>query len=274
MSAPILKWAGGKSRLAPRVAEAFGRPCEGTYYEPFLGSASVFLHLRAHGLIERAVLSDVNEKLIKAYRALRDDADGVLRELEQLPRDDWSERYREVRDDFNAGPHSGAAHAARLFWLNRACFNGLYRENKSGGFNVHVGSYKALRLPDPERFREVAELLQGVTLYATRFERALDQAGPGDHVYCDPPYVGTFAAYSAAGFSEADQHALARAARGAASRGARVVLSNADLPAVRNELYPTEQGFEVVASLQVRRSISRGKRGKAAELLAAIGEVA
>ena len=95
---PILKWAGGKSRLVEPIADAFGEPCRGTYYEPFVGSASVFLHLRATGLVSRAVLSDANPKLIAVHRAVRDDVDGLLSRLDLLPKDDWRERYYEVRE--------------------------------------------------------------------------------------------------------------------------------------------------------------------------------
>ena len=110
---PILKWAGGKSRLAGMINDAFGGTCEGTYYEPFVGSASVFLHRRARGVIRRAVLSDANGKLMAFHRAVRDQVDEVIVEIERLPRADWQERYYEVREAYNRGPWEGPAHAAR-----------------------------------------------------------------------------------------------------------------------------------------------------------------
>src|SRR5262245_34615845 len=127
---PVLKWAGGKARLADRIDQAFGGGCEGTYFEPFVGSGAVVRHRKARGRVGRAVLSDANAKLVAVHVAVRDEVDAVLRALAGLPTDDgWKDHYYEVRDLYNAGPFTGAAHAARFLWLNRAGYNGLYREN-------------------------------------------------------------------------------------------------------------------------------------------------
>lgn len=275
---PVLKWAGGKARLAPRICEAFAEPCRGTYYEPFCGSAAVLLYRRACGDVEDAVLSDVNPKLVAVHLAIRDHVEGVLNALDRLPADDWRERYYDVRDRFNNGPWDGPTHAARFIWLNRAGFNGLYRENRKGAFNVPVGRYSALRLPRAEHFRKVSELLQGVDIVCASFDEVLCMAGEGDHVYCDPPYVpltatANFTAYQKQPFGAEAQEALAREARRAARSGARVVLSNHDLPLVREELYPPHEGFEHVSSPQVARSISRKSAGrkKVGEVIARIG---
>ena len=274
---PILKWAGGKARLAKQIDEAFRDPCSGTYYEPFIGGAAVFLHRRRKKRIERAVLSDANAKLIALYAALRDDVEGVLDALARLPMRDWRERYYDVRDAFNAGPHHGAAHAARFLWLNRTCFNGLYRENLKGGYNVPVGRYARLSLPAPEKLRNVSKALAGVELRACSFEEVLAEAGADDQVYCDPPYVplsatASFTAYCKAAFGPEEQQALADAAHAAATRGARVVLSNHDVPIVRQELYTKERGFRVVFNPDVKRSISRkgSSREPVREVIAAI----
>jgi DNA adenine methylase len=278
---PIMKWAGGKARLAGQIAEAFGGPCEGTYYEPFLGSAAVFLHLKAAGLVGRAVLGDANDKLIEVHRAVRDDVEGLLRRLDELPGDDWRDRYYEVRDDYNNGPPKGTLHAARFVWLNRAGFNGLYRENKSGRFNVPVGRYSKLSIPSAEHFRAVSELLRGVELVSCTFDDLMAEAGDGDQIYCDPPYVplsetACFTGYCKVPFGLAEQKQLALVARKAAFKGARVVLSNHDLPVVRNELYPSASGFQHVARPRVARAISRAarSRGRVAEVIAAIGPLA
>lgn len=273
---PILKWAGGKARLAPQIAQAFAGPCEGTYYEPFLGSAAVFLHLKAIGLVRRAVLSDANDKLVAVHRAVRDDVEGLLAALKALPSDDWRERYYDVREDYNRGPYTGALHAARFIWLNRAGYNGLYRENRRGQFNVPCGKYAALKMPDDEHFRAVSVLLRDTELRSAPFEDVLASAGPGDQVYCDPPYVplsetACFTGYCSSPFDLPEQRSLARSARKAAFKGAVVVLSNHDLPVVRNELYPSRDGFRHVARPRVARAISRGARGSVTEVIAAIG---
>lgn len=275
---PILKWAGGKARLAPQIADAFDEPCEGVYYEPFLGSAAVYLYLRANGLVGRGVLSDANPKLVEVHKAVRDCVDDVLESIEALPSDDWKERYYDIRTAYNEGPWTGPAHAARFLWLNRAGFNGLYRENKSGKFNVPVGRYAKLSFPSEERFRGVSELLQDAEIVSGDFEEIVERAREGDHVYCDPPYVplsqtACFVGYCKAPFGIKEQRALALRARKAAFRGARVVLSNHDLPVVRNELYPTSSGFQHVAKPRVARAISRKATARKAvtEVIAMIG---
>ncbi|MEQ1564894.1 MAG: Dam family site-specific DNA-(adenine-N6)-methyltransferase [Myxococcota bacterium] len=273
---PILKWAGGKSRLAGQIADAFGTPCAGTYYEPFVGSAAVFLHLKAAGLIRHAVLSDANDKLAAVHRTVRDDVDGLLAAIRTLPTEDWRDRYYEVREAYNEGPFDGTLHAARFLWLNRAGYNGLYRENRKGEFNVPCGRYAALKLPDADHFREVSRLLQDTEIRGATFGEVLAAAGPGDQVYCDPPYVplsetACFTGYCSLAFDLKEQKALALAARRAAFNGATVVLSNHDLPVVRNELYPSSSGFRHVARPRVARAISRGARGSVSEVIAAIG---
>lgn len=275
---PLLKWAGGKSRLAPSICEAFGGPCQGTYYEPFCGSAAVFLYRRACSEAGHAVLADVNAKLVAFHVAVRDDVEELISALASMPSEDYRDHYYDIRDAFNAGPHEGAEHAARFAWLNRAGFNGLYRENRKGHLNVPVGRYSRVAIPEPDRFREVSAALQGIEILHASFEEVMARAGEGDHVYCDPPYVplsatASFTAYQKEPFGPDEQQALASAARRAAVSGARVVLSNHDLPLVRRELYPLHQGFEHVASPSVRRAISRksSSRQAVAEVIARIG---
>jgi DNA adenine methylase len=272
---PILKWAGGKARLADQIAAAFEGPCQGTYYEPFMGSGAVFFHLKGSGLVRKAVLSDANSKLIATHIALRDDVNEVLLALESLPRKDWKERYYEVREAYNQGPFCGALHAARFLWLNRAGYNGLYRENRRGLFNVPIGRYASLRLPEPAHFYQISRLLQDTDLISASFEDILGKATEGDHIYCDPPYVplsntACFTGYCSLPFGMNEQELLAGKAQSAARAGATVVLSNHDLPVVCEELYAESKGFEHVARPQVARAISRGTRGSVAEVIAAI----
>ncbi len=273
-----MKWAGGKARLAGQICDAFQDPCEGTYYEPFVGGASVFLHRKAAGRVGRAVLTDANPKLVEVHVQLRDRVDDVLAEIERLPVDDWRERYYDVRETYNTAKCKGPAHAARFLWLNRAGFNGLYRENRSGAFNVPVGRYARLSFPSPAEFHAVSALLADAEIRVADFKEALARAGEGDQVYCDPPYVpltatACFVGYCSEPFGLKEQKALALAARRAAFKGARVVLSNHDLPLVRNELYPSASGFEHIARPRVARAISRSatSRTRVAEVIAAIG---
>lgn len=275
---PLLKWAGGKSRLAPSISEAFGAPCTGTYFEPFIGSGSVFLHRRAAGEVGEAVISDFNPKLVAMHVAIRDAVDDVLAELERFPMVEYRAAYYGVRDDFNAGPHEGPRHAARFLWLNRAGFNGLYRENRSGGYNVPVGRYAKISMPSEEAFRTVSALLEGVDIRAGGYDDVMRLAGRGDQIYCDPPYVplnqsSDFTAYCKSPFGLHEQRSLANEAQRAAFRGAQVVLSNHDLPLVRQVLYPENAGFRVVANPPVSRAISRSvnSRKPILEVIASIG---
>lgn len=275
---PLLKWAGGKARLAPRIATALDMREGDHYIEPFLGSGAVFLHLRAAGLARHAVLNDVNPKLIAFHQAVRDQVDDVLQELAQLPRDDgWRVRYYEVREAFNAGPWEGPAHAARLIWLNRAGFNGLYRENRQGIYNVPVGRYKQLSFPDEAHFRQVSYALSDAILSHVPFEKTLSLAqhfSGRRMIYCDPPYVprsatSTFTAYAGTTFTWEDQLRLEVWARRATERNATVVVSNHDLPVVREQLYRESAGFEYVDTMEVTRSISQkgATRAKVGEVL-------
>jgi DNA adenine methylase len=162
--------------------------------------------------------------------------------------------------------------------LNRGGFNGLYRENRHGGFNVPMGSYARITLPEPAAFWEVSRLLQGVEIVTAEFGDVLARAQEGDQVYCDPPYVplsatANFTAYCKEPFGPSQQQDLADAAREAAARGVRVVLSNHDLPTVIDHLYAEARGFEHVARPRVARAISRNgaDRKAVAEVIAAIG---
>lgn len=276
---PLLKWAGGKAKLAPAIAEAFGGPSARLWIEPFLGAGSVYLHRRAAGqVLGDAILGDINPKLVAFHVAVRDSVDDLLQELSKLPYSDWRERYYQVREAFNAGPHEGPAHAARLLWLNRTGFNGLYRENRSGRYNVPCGSYKEVKLPSEAHLREVSQALEGAEIVAAGFEELMSRAGAGDQVYCDPPYVplsqsADFTGYAKDGFDMGAQERLAKAAMAAAFRQATVVLSNHDLPVVRKRLYPENEGFSIHARPAVGRSISRSVRSRKAihEVIARVG---
>jgi len=250
---PPLKWAGGKRQLLPALApfypERFDR-----YFEPFLGSGAVFFDLMAGGHLEgrEARLSDVNLDLIGCYTALRDRPDAViaaLAELEQEYQAGGADCYYDVRDNrFNprreAERRVGVAEtplsrpypadlAAMLIFLNRTGFNGLFRVNRRGGFNVPAGRYHNPTICDGANLRAVSEAFRhpGVHLEYRRFDAVLAEAGRGDFVYCDPPYVplsrtASFASYTADGFTALDQARLLKDVADACRRGAAVVVSN------------------------------------------------
>jgi len=251
---PLLKWAGGKRQLLPALAVHYPARFD-RYIEAFLGSGAVFFDLLAQGRLAstRVTLADVNPDLIGCYRTLRDQTSQVIAALTALEAEHRSlgeACYYDVRDRrFNperAEPFSEGAKgrerlaasyppelAAMLIFLNRTGFNGLFRLNRSGAFNVPAGRYAEPRICDPAHLHTVADAFRapGVTLELSGFEAVLAGAGPGDFVYCDPPYAplsrtSSFANYTADGFTVQDQARLARAVIDACGRGAVVVLSN------------------------------------------------
>lgn len=241
---PFIKWAGGKRSILPAILERLG-PVQGRYFEPFAGGGAVFfaLAMRPEGLPGGAVLSDMNLRLVRTWKAIRDDLQGVaglLAEHEQRHSEEWFYRVREdVPDD-----KSDAEVAAWLIYLNKAGFNGLYRVNRKGMFNVPYGKRDALRVLDLPNLELDHRLLQGVEIHHQDFEKTCLQAADGDTIYFDPPYVAiqktggkSFGAYTEDRFTDADQERLAQVAMKLKERGVRVLLSNHDTPGLR-ELYP------------------------------------
>lgn len=274
---PFLKWAGGKRQLLPVLRTYYPAVVTG-YHEPFLGSGAVFFDLWASGRLAgaRVRLSDENPDLVGCYLRVRDAADAVIAELEQLAAGHaagGATFYYEVRDGrFNparaAWAGSGArpdtypaALAAMLLYLNRTGYNGLFRLNKSGGYNVPAGRYTRPRIVDPPRLRAAAAALSapGVSVECAPFDAVADHAEAGDFVYFDPPYAplgptSNFRHYTARGFSDADQERLQALTVELAARGVRVLLSNSSAASIER-LYGGRTA--VSAGFQMRRVPAR-----------------
>jgi DNA adenine methylase len=223
---PFLKWAGGKRNLLDRLLPLFPplNP-EGTYFEPFLGGGAVFFRLRPN----RAVLSDINVELIEVFVAVRDDVEAVVIKLAGLP---YSESdYYKIRA---WRPTDLADRAARLIYLNKTCFNGLFRVNQRGEFNVPFGRHGPnVEICNELQLRAASAALKSAVFAVGDFEETLCSAQAGDFVYLDPPYTTAHASngfieYNAKVFSWADQRRLARVAEKLVDRGVSVVVSNAD----------------------------------------------
>jgi DNA adenine methylase len=270
----IVKWVGGKVRTADLIAGHIGT-IGGRYFEPFVGGGAVLLKLLRNGGVKSAVASDTNDKLIRTWKAVQADPAGVGWQVAMLPTESYREKYYEMRAAMNEGIADPNKHAAVMLWLNRACFNGLWRENKRGALNTPCGRYAKVRVPTIDELTEMARLIADVTFMNLDFMAVVEMAGAGDVVYCDPPFVRVgkqgFDSYGTAWDGDADQRRLANTARWAAKRGARVLLSNHDTPEVRSVLYP-EPPFRVLHTSLVRRDLSAGTRGAGVgELLAEIG---
>jgi DNA adenine methylase len=255
---PFLKWAGGKRQLLPELRRYYPAGF-GTYFEPFLGSGAVFFDLHAAGLLEGrpAILTDTNPDVVGCYLAVRDRVDEVISHLQTLAEGHFRHgdvHYYEVREArFNpwrrelfAAAAPGAAPttypaelAAMLIYLNRTGFNGLFRLNRRGGFNVPVGRYANPKICDEETLRAAAAALgrDGVTLRHESFDAAAARAQAGDFVYFDPPYAplsatARFTAYTADGFDDRAQETLQRLMIDLARRGCRVLQSNSTAPGI------------------------------------------
>ena len=257
-AAPFIKWAGGKRALIPEIAKHLPERI-GTYWEPFVGGGAVFFTFADR--MDRAMLSDSNEELVIAYQIVRDRVDDLIEALREHERKHADKgHYLRVRAQ---DPQDALEIAARFIYLNKTCFNGLYRVNKAGRFNVPKGSYKNPDICNADRLRKASAVLAKATIRIGDFDKVA-APGEGDFVYCDPPYDDCFTGYQAGGFQTDDQQRLRKAADGWGKAGASVMLSNSDTPLIRG-LY----GGYTLHSVAAPRPInSKGDgRGAAAELL-------
>lgn len=232
MAEPFLKWPGGKRWLVNQYAHLFPSHVN-RYIEPFLGGGAVYFRLKPNS----ALLADTNVELVNAYKCLRSHVAEITRRLGRLDKRHCAAVYYQMRAQ---KPGDAIGRAVRFIYLNRTCFNGLYRVNKEGVFNVPMGSKVAVQYPDGA-LRDVARELRRASIVVSDFEDTLEQSGAGDFVFVDPPYTvkhntNNFVKYNAHLFSWADQVRLAKAVRRAGARGASLMVSNADHASVR-ELY-------------------------------------
>ena len=267
---PFLKWAGSKKQLLAAF-DAFYPPADQVhaYHEPFLGSGAVFFHLRSRLQAVPSLLADNNHELITTFTAVQGKVKAVITELQRHERKHSETHFYEVRSQVPEELPDDVARAARFIYLNKTCFNGLYRVNSRGLFNVPMGRYVRPTIADAESLIRASAALQGANLRTGHFSEVLEHAQAGDFVYFDPPYVplsGTayFTAYTKGLFGPEDQGQLAQVYRELADRGCRVMLSNSDAPLVR-QLY---KRFRII-DVQARRNInSRGdRRGPVTEVV-------
>ena len=255
---PFLKWVGGKTRLLEQIRAVAPRQY-GRYFEPFVGGGAVFFDLAP----DRAVLNDANLDLIATYSVVADNVEHLIDLLVKYQVGHSETQYYGTRTLFNEDTvehvMSPVQRAAAFIYLNKTCFNGLWRVNKDGDFNVPMGKYKNPKICDVENLRAVSQALRRVTFRAGDFNEAVMDAGRGDFVYFDPPYHDTFTSYTAGSFDENAQAALALCAHNLAARGVHVVLSNNDTPLIR-KLYA---GFHIT-EVQCTRAVNSDGAGRGA----------
>jgi DNA adenine methylase len=261
---PFVKWVGGKRQLLSSISKyAPTLEAGATYHEPFIGGGAVFFYLQPR----KAVLTDSNQRLIRTYRGIKSDVEGVIKLLRSYPHEkgfylEMRARQIDEEDDVTV--------AAWFIYLNRTGYNGLYRVNSKNGFNVPFGDYKKPTICDPDNLRACARALRGARIEKRDFGSVLTRAKKGDFVYFDPPYIpltatSRFTDYTSEGFSDAEQVRLRDVALELKRRGVTVLLSNSSAPRVY-DLY--EPYFECV-EVDARRSVNcdPNGRGRIVELL-------
>ncbi len=266
IASPVIKWVGGKtkllSELIARLPERFNR-----YYEPFIGGAALFFRLAPR----KAVLADTNADLIALYSAIAADADAVIRRLQYHRTAHDEKHYYAMREKWNQfhATWSDAERAAAFIYLNKTCFNGLWRVNRSGGFNVPMGRYTDPPICVPDTLRAAQAVLVHAELRHADYQTSVKDAARGDFLYFDPPYdpltpTASFVSYSADGFGPDDQQELGETARKLVARGCQVMLSNSDTTFIRS-IY---KGFQI-DRVKCSRAINSNaaKRGDVDEVI-------
>jgi DNA adenine methylase len=227
---PFLKWAGGKNQLIYQYSKsAFFPPKFNKYLEPFLGGGAVFFHLRP----KKAVLSDLNKDLINCYQVIKKQVAKLIEVLKEYQSQHKKDFYYKIRDDYNSQILNNIERVAAFIYLNKTGFNGLYRVNARGEFNVPIGSYKTPSIFDEDNLWSVSKLLKNTELHAFSFENILDYAKSNDFIYFDPPYyplnkTSNFTSYTKDAFLEDEQEKLADAFRQLDKKGCIIMLSNSD----------------------------------------------
>lgn len=285
---PFLKWAGGKGQLLPIIHENLPKELRSgrikRYIEPFVGGGAVVFDLLQRFIFEEVIINDINHDLTNLYNVIKTDVDDLIDRLENiaeeylcLDSEDRKEYYYKKRDEFNSEELQDKLHKSVLFiFLNRTCFNGLYRVNREGKFNVPQGDYKNPQIADKENLFKVSKALERVTITNMDFESLGKYIDDNSFVYFDPPYrplniTSSFASYQKEQFNDVEQCRLGEFYKKLDLEGAKLMLSNSDPKNTDNndnffdDLY---KGFNI-KRVEAKRNInSKGsQRGKINELL-------
>jgi DNA adenine methylase len=269
---PFVKWAGGKTRVVPQILEFFPVEFE-RYYEPFLGGGALYFSISP----QNGCLNDINCVLIEAYLHIRDDVNELISDLAKIQEHYYSlssmegksDYYYEQRPVFN-GLNIKSLHRSALFiFLNKTGFNGMYRENSSGGFNIPFGKRKQPIICDSENLKLVSDVLKQIDIKCGTYEEALKAAKASDFIYLDPPYepingTSNFTEYQAGGFLKDDQRKLSKVYRELSDKGCLVMMSNSTADLVY-ELYADFYINKITVSRGI--NASKSGRGKIEELI-------
>ncbi|MCL2388206.1 MAG: DNA adenine methylase [Defluviitaleaceae bacterium] len=286
---PFVKWAGGKGQLLNEIRKKYPAELGGRiskYAEPFIGGGAVLFDVLNNFEISEVYISDINRELIHTYLTIRDNVDGLIQQLSDyesvyLPASTENRKatYYEKREQFNRlkkGNEFPLEIAALFIFLNRTCFNGLYRVNAKGGFNVPQGSYKNPCICDVENLLAVSQKLQNIIIMCGDYKKASDFIDNKTFAYFDPPYrplspTASFTAYAQDGFCDIAQVELASFIDDMSSRGAYIVASNSDPKNIdeQDNFFDILYAAHKISRIQASRAINSNgaKRGKVNELL-------
>lgn len=254
MVEPVLKWAGGKRQLLPDILRLFPVDYKKrVYHEPFVGGGAVFFKIRPRA----GSINDINSRLMNFYRVVRDQPEQLIKRASIYPYDEAA--YYTLRNRFNQRDLSALDAAALLLYLNKTAYNGLYRVNSQGEFNVPFGRYKNPTIVSKQRIRSASKILKNVELFDKDFSYVLDYARKGDLCYFDPPYqpiseTANFTSYAAEGFALPEQERLRDVCVELDEAGVLFVLSNSYAQPVQ-QLYREKETFRV-ETVQAKRAIS------------------
>lgn len=272
MAEPVLKWAGGKRQILHEIVALMPRDFrDRTFHEPFFGGGAATFWMEP----KRGTINDINPKLVNFYVVVRDHVKELIEDAKRHKNE--KEYFYKARAEFNEIVRNGfkipnVRLASLLLYLNKTAFNGLYRENKKGEFNVPFGRYKNPKIVDEERLRKASRVLKRLSIYNEDFSYILEVARPGDLVYFDPPYhpvseTANFTSYSKEDFSKEDQKRLRDVCLELHERGVYFILSNSYVKPIR-ELYEGIEGFEIIKVYAKRPINSKAdRRGEVPEML-------
>ena len=263
---PFLKWAGGKRQLLGEIKKHLPKNINTyTYYEPFIGAGALFFELQP----KKAIINDFNEQLIQTYTVIKENIDELIILLKKYQEMNFEENYYEIRnldrDTKKFDALTNIEKAARLIFLNKTCFNGLYRVNSQGLFNVPYGKYKNPSICEEMVLRQISNYLSSneISIINGDFEQAVSKAGKKSFIYFDPPYHSpdktNFTGYQANGFDEHEQERLHNVIIKMTKKGVKCLLSNSDTGYIR-ELYDHDS-FEII-SVQAKRAINSDSAGR------------
>jgi len=263
----FVKWAGGKRQLLEQFKPLLPEKIT-TYIEPFVGGGAVAFYVIKKYKPKKVILSDINEELVNAYNVIKDNVDELIELLGKFKKKHSSEFYKKIRAQ-NPELSSRVTRATRFIYLNKTCFNGIYRVNSSGKFNVPMGSYKNPGICQEKDLREVSELLQNTTILSLPFEKISEFAKKGNFIYFDPPYYPlkgkpSFTTYTKDKFLEEEQENLAELFHKLDKRGCKVMLSNSDTDFIKG-LYSHHNINSVEATRMI--NCNGSKRGKIKEVV-------